>query len=111
MKWLNILFEHDYERDGLGLYDPRQRGGSLFKCMLIWVGVNLCVDVVTRLIFDRSTSPNVYSQPWLLLIWMSVGALMWWVAKIHYVSWIAKRSESSISVVSRASSTEKEVKP
>ena len=110
MKWLKGLFEHDYERDGPGFYDPRQRGGSLLKCMLIWVGVNLCVDVVARAIFDSSTSINVYSKPWLILTWMSVGALIWWVDKSHYATWLSKRSESSLRVVSRAG-IEKGVQP
>ena len=110
MKWLKSLFEHDYERDGPEFYDPKQHGGSLLKCMLIWVGVNLCVDVVARAIFDSSTSINVYSKPWLILTWMSVGALIWWVDKSHYATWLSKRSESSLRVVSRAG-IEKGVQP
>ena len=110
MTWLKKLFEHDYERDGPGFDDPGQPGGSLLKCMLIWVGVNLCIDVVVRAIFDSSNGINVYSKPWLLLIWMSVGALIWWFAKIHYSSWISKHIKSSLSVVSRAG-IEKGVQP
>jgi hypothetical protein len=110
MRWLKSLFGHDYERGGPGFYDPKQRAFSLFKCMLIWVGVNVCIEVMTRVIVDSSTNSNVYAKPWLLLMWMAVGAFIWWVDKIHYSSWLSKRSESSLRVIMSAG-IEKGVRP
>lgn len=102
MSGLKILSERDYERYPPGFYDPKQRAFSLVKCMLIWVGINICIDVVVRVILLGGTSLGVYSKPWLLLTWMAVGAALWWVDKVHYMSWLSKRSESALRLVPRA---------
>ena len=101
MKWLKTLFVHDFERDGPTYYNPRQRGFSLLKCMMMWVGLNLCIDVVIRALGGDSINSNVQSNPWVILVWMSCGAIFWWVDKILYASWLAKRRETSLRKVGR----------
>jgi|GEM_PF-5146473 len=103
MNWLSRLFKHDYELDGPAFFNPKQPALSLFKSMMIWVGLNLIIDVLMRAILDRNTSFNVYSTPWLLLMWMSVGIAVWWGDKVRYDSWLSKRSESSLRAVTRSS--------
>ena len=102
MKWLKSLFEHDYERDGPTFYDPKQPAFSLVKSMMVWVGLNLSIDLLVRAMLDRSSSVNVYSTPWLLLLWMFVGAIFWWSDKARYTSWLSRRCESFLGATSDA---------
>ena len=110
MSGLKALFKHDYQVDGPTFYDPKQPKFSLFKTMMMWVGLNLSIDVLMLAVLERGTSFNVYSAPWLLLMWMSVGVASWWGDKVLYESWLSKRNYSALRTLT-PSSIEKGVQP
>lgn len=69
--------------------------------MLVWIAIQLCVDILTRTVGINEAQPGPYQNPWLLLFWSLPGLALWLGDKVLFENYLAKRCETSLIVVSR----------